>query len=87
MKDLKDLILDQPYLQDGPVEEERQKLYEVIDDVSIFLLHSDDVWRVVGFIPVHLRVLVEGEKAKLAEVLDDDGDLEEKTCKQNPTIV
>lgn len=43
-------------------------------DVSIFLLHTDDVGRVIWFVLIDL-VLVEGEEAKLEEVLDDDGDL------------
>lgn len=46
-------------------------------DVTILLLHPDDVGRVIRFIPVDL-VLVEREEAKLEEVLDDDGDLQAK---------
>lgn len=46
-------------------------------DVTILLLHTDDVGRVIRFILIHL-VLVEGEEAKLEEVLDDNGDLEGK---------
>lgn len=46
-------------------------------DVTLLLLHADDVWRVIRFIPFHL-VLVEREEAKLEEVLDDDSDLELK---------
>lgn len=43
--------------------------------VSLPLLHTDDVGRVEGFGLVQLNVLVEGEKTKLEEVLDHDGDL------------
>lgn len=46
-------------------------------DVAILLLHTDDVGRVIWFILIYL-VLVEGEEAKLKEVLDDDCDLEGK---------
>lgn len=46
-------------------------------DITIFLLHANDVWRVIGFILFYL-VLVEREEAKLEEVLDDDSDLELK---------
>lgn len=46
-------------------------------DVTLLLLHADDVWRVIGFILIHL-VLVEREEAELEEVLDDDSDLELK---------
>lgn len=45
-------------------------------DVTILLLHTDDVGRVIWFVLIHL-VLVEGEEAKLEEVLDDDSDLGE----------
>lgn len=44
-------------------------------DVSIFLLHTDDVGRMIRFVLFYL-VLVEGEEAKLEEIFDDDGDLE-----------
>lgn len=43
-------------------------------DITIFLLHTNDVWRVIGFILIYL-ILVEREEAKLEEVLDDDSDL------------
>lgn len=43
-------------------------------DVSILLLHADDVWRVIRFVFLHL-VLVEGEEAELEEILGDDRDL------------
>lgn len=46
--------------------------------VTILLLYTDDVWRVIRFILIYL-VLVEGEETKLEEVLDDDCDLEGKT--------
>lgn len=46
-------------------------------DISIFLLYTNDVGRIIGFIPVYL-VAVEGEEAKLEEVLDHNGDLERK---------
>lgn len=46
-------------------------------DITIFLLHTNDVWRVIRFILIYL-VLVEREEAKLEEVLDDDSDLELK---------
>lgn len=65
------------YLQDGSVEEESQQLNQIIVDITIFLLHTNDVWRVIGFILIYL-VLVKREEAKLEEVLDDDGDLELK---------
>lgn len=63
------------YLQDGSVEEESQQLDQIIVDITIFLLHTNDVWRVIRFILIYL-VLVEREEAKLEEVLDDDSDLE-----------
>lgn len=44
-------------------------------DITILLLHTDDVWRVIRFVLIDL-VLVEREEAKLEEVLDDDSDLE-----------
>lgn len=44
-------------------------------DITVLLLHADDVWRVVRFVLIDLA-LVEREEAKLEEVLDDDGDLE-----------
>lgn len=59
------------------MEEQSQQLDQVIVDVSVFLLYTNDVGRMIWFIPVYL-VLVEGEEAKLEEVLDDDGDLEGK---------
>ena len=43
-------------------------------DITIFLLHTNDVWRVIRFVLIYL-VLVEREEAKLEEVLDDDSDL------------
>lgn len=46
-------------------------------DVTLLLLHADDVWRVIGFILIQF-VLVEREEAELEEVLDDDSDLELK---------
>lgn len=48
-------------------------------DVSVFLLHTDDVWRVIGSILIYLD-LVEREEAKLEEVLDDDSDLQRQRC-------
>lgn len=59
------------------MEEESQQLHQVVVDVAVLLLHADDVGRVIRFVLVQL-VLVEGEEAKLEEVLDDDGDLEGK---------
>lgn len=56
------------------MEEKGQQLDQVVVDVTILLLHADDVGRVIRFVLVDL-VLVEGEKAKLEEVLDDNGDL------------
>lgn len=44
-------------------------------DITVFLLHADDVRRVIRSILIYL-VLVEREEAKLEEVLDDDSDLE-----------
>lgn len=49
-------------------------------DITVLLLHADDVGRVVRLVPVYL-VLVEGKEAKLEEVLDDDGDLKEHQTK------
>lgn len=46
-------------------------------DVAVLLLHSNDVGGMSWFIPID-DVLVEGDEAKLEEVLDDDGDLEDK---------
>lgn len=45
-------------------------------DVTVFLLHTNDVGRVKRFVLVYARV--EREEAKLEEVFDDDGDLEGK---------
>lgn len=79
------------YLQDGSVEEESQQLDQIIVDITIFLLHTNDVWRVIGFNLIHLA-LVEREEAKLEEVLDDDGDLELKqtgfffSCEDSATV-
>ena len=57
------------------MKEEGQELNQVVVDVAILLLHTDDVRRVVRFVLVNLLVLVEGEESKLEEVLDDYGDL------------
>lgn len=52
-------------------------------DVTFLLLHTNDIRRVIWFILIYLRVLVEREEAKLEEVLDDDCDLEgKKNCCQ-----
>lgn len=59
------------------MEEKSQQLDQVVVDVTILLLHADNVGRVIRFVLVDL-VLVEGEEAKLKEVLDDNGDLEKK---------
>lgn len=48
-------------------------------DITVFLLHTDDVRRVIRSILIDL-VLVEREEAKLEEVLDDDSDLERQKC-------
>lgn len=48
-------------------------------DITVFLLHTDDVRRVIRSILIYL-VLVEREEAKLEEVLDDDSDLERQKC-------
>lgn len=48
-------------------------------DITVFLLHTDDVRRVIRPIFIYL-VLVEREEAKLEEVLDDDSDLEKQEC-------
>lgn len=60
------------------MEEESQQLHQVVVDVAVLLLHADDVGRVIRFVLIHPRVLVEGEKAKLEEILNDDGDLERR---------
>lgn len=48
-------------------------------DITVFLLHTDDVRRVIRSILIYL-VLVEREEAKLEEVLDDNSDLERQKC-------
>lgn len=55
--------------------EEGQQLQQVIEDVGLLLLHTQDVGWVEGLGPVHLQLLVEGEEPELEEVLDDDCDL------------
>ena len=59
------------------MEEESQQLDQVIVDVTIFLLNTDDVWREIWFIFINLA-LVEGEESELEEVLNNNGDLEGK---------
>lgn len=51
-------------------------------DVTVLLLHADDVGGVVRLVLVDL-VLVEREEAELEEVLDDDSGLEEKQHRQS----
>lgn len=46
-------------------------------NVSVLLLHTNDVGRMVRFALVNFA-LVEGKEAKLEEVLDHNGDLEER---------
>ncbi len=58
------------------MEEEREELDQVVVDVALFLLHTDDVGRVEGFGFVQLYALVKWKEAKLEEVLDDYGDLQ-----------
>jgi len=65
------------YLEDGAVEEEGQQLDEIVVDVAVLLLHPDDVGRVERLVLLLLH-LVEGEEAKLEEVLYNDGNLEHK---------
>lgn len=62
-------------LEDGSVVEQGQQLQQVVEDVAVLLLHPQDVGGVERLGAVHLQLLVEREKAKLEEVLDDDGDL------------
>ena len=51
------------------MKEECQQLNEVIVDIALFFLHTDDVGWVEGLGPVQLHVLIEREKPKLEEVL------------------
>lgn len=60
------------------MEEESKQLNEVIMNITIFFLHSNDVWWVIGLLFVHFQILIEGEKAELEEVFDDDGNLKEQ---------
>lgn len=57
------------------MEEEGKQLNEVVMHITVFFLHTDDVRWVIGLLFAHLQVLVEGEKAELEEVFDDDGNL------------
>lgn len=56
-----------------------EQLQQVIQHVTFFLFHPQDVWRVEWFGSVQLQFLVEGKEAKLEEVLDDNGDLKTQT--------
>lgn len=71
------------HLEDGPVEEECQQLQKVVEDVAVFLLHPQDVGRVEGLGALQLQLLVEWKKAKLEEVLDNNGDLEHREGEEN----
>lgn len=57
------------------MEEEREELDQVVVDIPLLLLHTDDVGRVerFGFVPLH--GLVKWEEAKLEEVFYHYGDL------------
>lgn len=57
------------------MEEEREELDQVVVDISLFLLHTDDVGRVERFGFVPLYGLVKWEEAKLEEVFYHYGDL------------
>lgn len=57
------------------MKEECQQLNEVIVDIALFFLHTDDVGRVKRLGPVKLHVLIEWEKPKLEEVLYHYGNL------------
>lgn len=57
------------------MEKEGQQLDQVIVDVAILLLNTDDVWRVERLGPVQLQVLIERKKPKLEEVFDHNGNL------------
>lgn len=57
------------------MEEESKQLNEVVMHITIFFLHTNNVRWVIRLLFVHLQVLVEGEKAELEEVLDDNGHL------------
>lgn len=65
------------HLEDWAVEEEGKQLNKVIMHITVFFFHTNDVRWVIGLLSVHLQVLVEGEKAELEEVFDDDGNLKE----------
>lgn len=52
------------------MKEQSQELDEVIKDITFLLLHSYDVWGVVRFIFVHLRILIPGKEPKLEEIFD-----------------
>lgn len=60
------------------MEEEGKQLNEIVVDVTVFFLHTNDVRRVIRLLFVHFQVLVEGEKAELEKVFDDDGNLKRK---------
>lgn len=60
------------------MEEEGKKLNEVVMHITVFFLHTNDVRWMIGLLSIHFQVLVEGEKAKLEEVFDDDGNLKEQ---------
>lgn len=60
------------------MEKESEQLNEVIMHIAFFFLHTDDVRRVIGLLSVHLQVLVEGEKAELEEVFDDNSNLQKQ---------
>lgn len=68
-----------PHLEDGSVVEQGQQLQQVVQDVALLLLHPQDVGGVEGLRAVHLQLLVEWEKPKLEEVLDDNGYLGTRT--------
>lgn len=69
------------HLEDWAVEEEGKQLNKIVMDVTVFFLNTNDVRRVIRLLSVHFQVLVEGEKAELEEVFDDNGNLKEKKIK------
>lgn len=66
------------HLEDWAMEEEGKQLNKIVMDVTVFFLNTNDVRRVIRLLSVHFQVLVEGEKAELEEVFDDNGNLKEK---------
>lgn len=62
------------------MEEEGQKLHQVILDIAVSFLETQDAWREVGLVliaPQH-HVAIPGEEAKLEQVLGDHHDLQDR---------